>query len=121
MMIEIVIGSIIYTAILLGCNDGDTCKVRFNNSLDILAEQTFRFEGFDTPEMRGKCSKEKELAKLAKEKTINYMKDNGIVYSEGKRGKYGRILVTAPKLQEMLTSNGLAREYDGGKREGWCE
>ena len=95
-MIEIVFGSIIYTATFLGCNDGDSCKVRFDNSLDILEEQTIRFEGFDTPEMRGKCSKEKELAKLAKEKTINYMKNIGVVYSKGKRGKYGRILITAP-------------------------
>ena len=49
------------------------------------------------------------------------MKNVAVVYSEGKRGKYGRILITVPELQEMLISNGLAREYNGGKREGWCE
>ena len=51
-MIEIIVGSIIYTATLIGCYDGDTCKVRFEDSPEILAEQSFRFDGFDTPELR---------------------------------------------------------------------
>ena len=120
-MIDIVVGTIVYTATLIGCYDGDTCKVKFNDAPDILAEQTFRFEGFDTPEIRGKCQEEKDLAKLAKEETLNYMQTVGVVYSEGDRGKYGRLLVTTPDLQSSLIEKGLARVYDGGKRKSWCE
>jgi|TARA_B100000073_G_C23254888_1_gene379908 endonuclease YncB( thermonuclease family) len=119
-MIDIVVGTIVYTATLIGCYDGDTCKVKFNDAPDILAEQTFRFEGFDTPEIRGKCQEEKDLAKLAKKATLYYMENVGVVYSEGKRGKYGRLLVTTPDLQNALIENGLARPYDGGKRKSWC-
>tara|TARA_B100000035_G_scaffold41173_1_gene30948 strand:- start:551 stop:913 length:363 start_codon:yes stop_codon:yes gene_type:complete len=120
-MIDIVVGTIVYTATLIGCYDGDTCKVKFDNAPDILAEQTFRFEGFDTPEIRGKCQEEKDLAKLAKEETLNYMQTVGVVYSDGDRGKYGRLLVKTPDLQESLIEKGLARAYDGGKRKSWCE
>tara|TARA_B100000989_G_C19430878_1_gene422996 strand:- start:426 stop:788 length:363 start_codon:yes stop_codon:yes gene_type:complete len=120
-MIEIIVGSIIYTATLIGCYDGDTCKVRFEDSPEILAEQSFRFDGFDTPELRGKCQEEKDLAKLAKQETLSYMENVGVVYATGERGKYGRLLVTVPELQESLISKGLAKPYDGGKRQGWCE
>lgn len=120
-MIEIVVGTVIYTATLLGCYDGDTCKVKFDNAPEILAEQTFRFEGFDTPELRGKCDKEKAMAQTAKQVTNAYMRQVGKVYSEGKRGKYGRLLVTAPELRDHLIEYGYARAYTGGKREGWCD
>ncbi len=120
-MIEIIVGTMIYTATLLGCYDGDTCKVQFENAPEILAVQSFRFEGFDTPELRGKCDEEKSLARLAKQETFDYMENVGIVYASGKRGKYGRLLVTVPELQESLISKGLAKAYDGGKRESWCK
>lgn len=119
-MIEIIVGTVIYTATLLGCYDGDTCKVRFDNAPAILAVQSFRFEGFDTPELRGKCQDEKDIAKIAKRVTTAYMNQVGTVYSNGKRGKYGRLLVSAPDLQATLIESGYARAYDGGTRAGWC-
>lgn len=121
-MIEIIVGTVIYTATLIGCYDGDTCKIKIDNAPEIVAEQSLRFKGFDTPEIRGKCEQEKKLAKQAKAMTIEYMKTVGKLYSDnGERGKYGRLLVSTPELQEELIANGLAREYDGGKRQSWCD
>tara|TARA_B100000035_G_C21034582_1_gene570185 strand:- start:4653 stop:5015 length:363 start_codon:yes stop_codon:yes gene_type:complete len=119
-MIEVIVGSVIYTATLLGCYDGDTCKIKFDNTPEILAEQTLRFRGFDTPELKGKCEKEKMMAKTAKMITTDYMKKEGKIYATGERGKYGRLLVTAPMLQNQLITDGFARPYDGGTRQGWC-
>ena len=80
-MIEIIVGTMIYTATLLGCYDGDTCKVQFENTPEILAVQSFRFEGFDTPELRGKCDEEKSLARLAKQETFSISGSNYITIS----------------------------------------
>ena len=119
-MIEIIVGTVIYTATLLGCYDGDTCKIKFDNAPEILAEQSLRFQGFDTPELKGKCESEKSKARIAKEITTEYMKIVGKIYATGDRGKYGRLLVTAPILQEQLITDGFASPYDGGTRQGWC-
>jgi len=41
------------------------------------------------------------------------------------RDKYFRILanmiIDGISLADSLINNGLARSYDGGKRDGWCE
>lgn len=120
-MIEIIVGSVIYTATFLFCYDGDTCKVTLHDAPTIVAEQTFRFEGFDTPEIRGKCIEEKDKAKVARRVTTAYMGQVGKVWATGNRGKYGRLLVTAPKLQEHLIETGYAKPYNGGTRESWCD
>lgn len=120
-MIHIITASTIYLATLLGCYDGDTCKIELQNAPPLVSTITLRFEGFDTPEIRGKCQEEKEMAQMAKNITQGYMVFKGDLYTDGKRGKYGRLLVRAPELQEDLIELGLARPYNGGKREGWCE
>ena len=50
----------------------------------------------------------------------DYMKKEGKIYATGERGKYGRLLVTALLLQNQLITDGFARPYDGGTRQGWC-
>ena len=120
-MIELIFGSIVYSLYLINCYDGDSCKVEFINFPEILAIQDLRFADFDTPEINGKCDNEKELAFLAKTLTSDYMKNIGLIYSNGKKGKFGRLLITAPDLKKKLLEKGLAKHYDGGKRESWCE
>lgn len=120
-MIELIFGGMIYGATLLGCYDGDTCRININNTPTFVATQSLRFNGFDTPELRGKCGREKLLAKRAKEVTLKYMQSNPRLVVSDKRDKYGRLIVDAPDLAEQLISDGLARPYDGGKREGWCQ
>ncbi len=109
-----------YEATLLDCYDGDTCTLFFANAPSFLQEQKIRFAGFDTPEIRGKCSHEKALAQQAKAVTIAYMQQNGAFHITGERGKYGRLLVSAPRLKDALMAQGLAQPYAGGSRTGWC-
>ena len=80
-----------------------------------------RLEGFDTPEIRGKCDEEKALAKEAKNYTTNFMSSVSTIYVSEETDKYGRLIVTVPNLAEGLIEQGLARPYDGGKRLSWCK
>ena len=123
-MIDIIIGGIAYTATLLSCYDGDTCKVKFHDTPEWAATWSLRFDGFDTPEIRGKCKYEKDVAKVAKRATTEYMKGTWgepKLYSSGERGKYGRLIVSAPDLRDSLIAANVARPYKGGKRKGWCD
>ena len=119
-MIDLIFGSIVYSLFLINCYDGDTCKVKFLDAPEILAIQNLRFADFDTPEINGKCNNEENLAILAKKITTDYMKKIGVIYSDGKTGKYGRLLITAPNLKKTLIEKGLAKQYDGIKKESWC-
>ena len=101
-MIEIIFGSVVYYASLINCYDGDTCKIKFKDFPEIVAVQDLRFTDFDTPEINGKCESEKELAILAKNITLEYMSNNPKIYSNGKKGKYGRLLISAPILKDTL-------------------
>ncbi len=46
--------------------DGDTIEVRAKIWLDQYIETNVRLAGLDAPEMRGKCEREKALARKAK-------------------------------------------------------
>ena len=120
-MINIILGATVYVASLISCYDGDTCKVKLVDAHPLVEIVTMRFAGFDTPELRGKCSIEKDLAREARTITRDYMNEIGTVYTTGEKGKYGRLLVTAPDLQEELISKFAAVEYEGGKRISWCQ
>ena len=120
-MIEIIFGSVVYYASLINCYDGDTCKIKFKDFPEIVSVQDLRFIDFDTPEINGKCESEKELAILAKNITLEYMSNNPKIYYNGKKGKYGRLLISAPILKDTLIKKDLAKEYSGGKKESWCD
>lgn len=109
--------------------DGDTitlkCMPNFKckkNSLKV------RIMGVDTPEIKGKCRKETELARKAKQFTVVFVRTSGdIVLSYDAYNmydRYGRLLVylsvDGKDLSKSLIENNLGRIYDGGKRRGWC-
>ena len=119
-MIEIIFSGAIYIASLISCYDGDSCKMQFNQNVIFLQKQSIRFDGFDTPEIHGKCASEKSKARQARSLTLDYLNDGGKLYTDGRKDKYGRLLVSAPTLKRALIGAGLAREYHGAKRLGWC-
>ena len=121
-MVSVVFSGVLYTAVLLGCYDGDTCTLSFQEAPPFLAIQKVRFVDFDTPELGGaKCVSERKLAEKARNLTQGFLEKQGLLYTDGKRGKYGRLLVSAPDLRGTLISKKLARAYSGGKRNGWCD
>ena len=120
-MVSIVFSGVVYTAVLLGCYEWDTRTMSFQQAPPFLATQKVRFVDFDTPELgSAKCVSEKKLAERARDLTQGFMEEQGLLYTDGKRGKYGRLLVSAPDLRDTLISKKLARAYRGGKRDGWC-
>lgn len=122
----------IYAAIFqnvkfIRCYDGDTCTFTIDGIPKVFGEKiSVRILGIDTPEIRGKCESEKLKARAAK-KFINAFMHNGqhISLVNIERGKYFRLLadieVDGVSVSELMVKNGHAREYDGGKRLGWCQ
>lgn len=107
--------------------DGDTFRVTINNYPAVIGERiSIRVLGVDTPELRGKCEKEKRLALLAKQFTVKHLRAAKVIILKNvQRGKYFRLLanvdVDGKDLSALLIQSGHARPYAGGKRSGWCD
>ena len=107
--------------------DGDTFRATIKAWPQLIGERIgIRINGIDTPEMRGKCQAEKELALRAKQHTVAMLRNAKVIELRNmKRGKYFRILadvfVDGKNVGESLVKSGMAVEYHGGKKtEDWC-
>ena len=108
--------------------DGDTITFDLPNLHPIIGNKiAIRVNGIDTPEIRGKCDKEKYDAKQAKGMVEEFLKDaERIDLKNMGRGKYFRIVADVyadgENLAEALIDAGMAVKYDGGKKNSrWCE
>ncbi len=90
----------------------------------LTARTSVRVAGVDTPEIRGKCQTEKDLAIRARDfvrvtvgATVQLTNIRHDVYA-------GRVVadvwVDGQKLSALLIAKNLGRPYHGGRREGWC-
>lgn len=107
--------------------DGDTFRANIDSFPPIVGKKmSIRISGIDTPEMRGKCQKEKLLARQAKQHTVNLLRNAKTIKLKNlKRGKYFRIVADVYtdniSIGESLIKNNLAVRYDGGKKsKDWC-
>ena len=107
--------------------DGDTFRVNIDSLPPIVGKNIpIRVNGVDTPEIRGKCQYEKNLALKARDfvraKLANAKE---IKLTNLQRGKYFRVvanvLVDGVSLEQELLDNELAYEYSGGKKLSWCK
>ncbi len=108
--------------------DGDTFRANIKEYPELIGYRIgVRVNGIDTPEMRGKCLKEKKLARAAKQFSVEKLRGaKKIELRNMKRGKYFRIVadvyVDGESLGIMLIEQGLAVVYDGGhKAKDWCQ
>ena len=108
--------------------DGDTITFNLPGLHPIIGEKiSIRVNGIDTPEIKGKCEKEKYDAQQAKEMVADILKDaEQITLKNMERGKYFRIaadvFVDGENLSEVLVGAGMAIRYSGGKKTfDWCE
>ncbi len=115
-------------AVYVRSYDGDTVTFNLPGLHPIIGEKiNIRVDGIDTPEIRGKCEKEKYDAQQAKEMVTDILKDaEQISLKNMERGKYFRIaadvIVDGENLADMLIEAGVAVRYDGGKKtHKWCE
>ena len=109
------------------CYDGDTCYVTMPALPKTLSKMTVRILGIDTPELRGECSKEKELAMKARIFANKTFREARVIeFKDLKWDKYGGRILSNVYLDgylyaDMIINEQLAVPYDGGKKEGWCD
>ena len=108
--------------------DGDTITFNLPNLHPIIGKKIrVRLNGIDTPEIKGKCDKEKYDAEQAREMVGDILKDaEKITLKNMQRGNYFRIasdvIVDGESLGDILIDSGMAVRYDGGKKNtSWCE
>ena len=109
---EVIASSSIYVV------DGDTVRARGDK---------FRLVGFDTPETyKPRCEYELALGRAATNRLRQLMasvRSVDLVILPG-RDKYNRglarLYVGRNDVADILVSEGLARRYNGGRRQSWC-
>jgi micrococcal nuclease len=106
--------------------DGDTFTATINSWPAIAGKNIgIRVSGIDTPELRGKCRKEIELARAAKKMTVGMIRSAKVIeLRQMRRDKYFRIdaevFVDGKSIAKALISAGLAIPYAGGTKISWC-
>ena len=106
--------------------DGDTLAVRARIWIGLDLVVNARIRGIDTPEIAGKCEREKALAEAARMHLAGVIGDGAVRLRRIENDKYaGRILAdivtdSGIDLRETMLESGLARPYDGGARDPWC-
>ncbi len=108
--------------------DGDTFRINISSYPDIIGKNiSIRINGIDTPEIRGKCEKEKDLARKSKQLTVSTLRNaKKIELRNIQKGKYFRIVadvyVDNKSLADIQIKNKLAIKYNGRtKIKNWCE
>ncbi len=112
--------------------DGDTIEVRAAVWVGQVVTTHVRLAAVDAPELRARCSEEREKALAARAFVEQWLGASGdlpvrVQLSSVRYGKYaGRVVadVAAQDGRDLgvaLLRAGHARPYGGGRREGWCE
>jgi endonuclease YncB( thermonuclease family) len=113
---------------VIGIKDGDTLTVNLPGLPSTLNPVAVRLRSVDTPESggRAKCASERKLAERATHFTRQAIAAaRSIEFRQPSWDKYGGridadVWVDGKLLSDQLIAAGLARQYDGGKRRGWC-
>jgi len=106
--------------------DGDSFKVNIDHWPAIIGKSiTVRIADIDTPELRGKCQKEKDLARKAKQFSVEKLRNaKAVELKDIKRGKYFRIVanvyIDGVSLGGELLKQGLAVIYSKKSKMNWC-
>ncbi len=106
--------------------DGDTFEAKVNlwPGLDITTK--VRLRGIDAPEMKARCGEERVKAEAARDALRSILDQGEVGISRVTLDKYGgRVDADASTASTLdvggaLLNAGLARRYNGGRRESWC-
>lgn len=111
---------------IINVYDGDTFRVDIDEFPPIVGRNiAIRILGIDTPEIKGSCRKERELAIKARDFTRKYLNAANIVsLTNLRRDKYFRILanvhIDGKNLGDALLTQKLAVVYSGKSKFNWC-
>ena len=113
--------------------DGDTIKVVFPLKVKVknisftgkMYKWNCRLIGIDTPELRTRCSVEKEYGKLVRDKLREKILNKVVTIKCADFDKYGRLLVDVNigdlNIKDWLIKSNYAFAYDGGTKKSWSE
>lgn len=109
--------------------DGDTIDVTLDLDFDIWYKTRLRLYGINTPEVRTKNLKEKELGLQAKNYVKEYLGDHKLYVQTFEKGKFGRYLARVHpvdsddevqmSVNDKLLKEGLAKPYFGEGKVSW--
>lgn len=106
--------------------DGDSLAVRVDLWPGLQVATIVRLRGIDAPELAGRCPEERRRAAAARDALAALVGDGTVSLAAVETDKYGGRVVAdvadaeGRPLAEALVDAGLARPYDGGRRDGWC-
>ena len=106
--------------------DGDTLALRTRIWIGLDLVVNARIRGIDTPELNGKCDREKAAAAAARVQLEALVGGAGVQLRRIENDKYaGRVVADVvtddgTELGPAMLASGLARPYDGGSRDPWC-
>jgi endonuclease YncB( thermonuclease family) len=116
----------IHPAEVLRVLDGDTFEARVNLWPGLDVTTRVRLRGIDAPELKARCSEERDMAEAARDMLRTILAHGGVRIADVTLDKYGgRVVADAstavrPDVSSALLEKGLVRRYSGGRREGWC-
>ena len=107
--------------------DGDTVRVTVRIWHDQDVHTSIRLRGIDTPELRARCARERELALAAKAALVEMLPAGSTITLTNLRpDKYGGRFDADARTADgrdpaaELIAQGHARAYGGEARLGWC-
>ena len=106
--------------------DGDTfeARVRIWPGMDVTTK--VRLRTVDAPETQYRCDEERVKAQAARDALAAMLRQGSVTITNVQQDRYGgRVdadVATAgtPNVADALLARGLARPYDGGRRDSWC-
>jgi len=114
------------SALVTDAYDGDTISVEAALWPNLLWTGNVRLRGIDTPEIRGECDREKQLAILARDYVRELLLDESVFLEDVEDDRYGGRVLASVRLEsgenlaDLLIAQGHGRAYEGGTRLGWC-
>ena len=120
-----------YDMVVTKVTDGDTIRVDVSDWVlpELGDTMGVRIMGIDTPEKGGRaqCEVEAELGAKATEfaKSVISVGDTvqiEVVQWDKYGGRFnGIVMVNGENFAQMQIDRGLAKPYDGGTKESWCD
>lgn len=115
-----------------GAGPADDGRTVSGQQLYVIDGDTFdingtriRIAGIDAPETHpSRCPEEARLGQAATEKLAELLRGTPLWISGTRTDRYGRevrtVRVAGVDVADTMIAAGLARNYDGGKRQAWC-
>jgi len=114
-----------YKAKVIDIYDADTMTLQIDLGFYISKVEKVRLMGIDTPELRTRNLREKELGYEARDYVRDLILNEEVIVTTEKKGKYGRYLVNIfyndININNELIRKGYAKPYYGGKKEKWFD